>query len=602
MNTILPAVVSKKNRGTGSLRALRTLAMKSHVFFTACRSLLMVAFSALPGWAALHAQDRVALVIGNNDYDEGGNFPDLDNCVHDAALIKDTLEAVHFKVFFLENATRSQMDETLESFESSITKGSTAVFYFAGHGIEFNGKNYLMGTNAKLQARSRLGEEAMDAETFAGAMMLAGAKSSFLFLDCCREVPNDAGWLTRGIKKRGLAELHVDGDIIIAYAAKPGQSALDGQDGNSPYAKALAKWLPSGLKHGDMFEKVRLEVHEATGGAQRTWETGSFLTPFFFSDSPGKAIASGSGTVPPVTVAPVMTDPKTVGNGRDEGALKTFQSRMRKVLLDHPNTANDLDSYRKRTVAVVRAMEEIPLDALPKDLQEAFSDFLVPMQTEAGILAEIPADFPYGKPDEITVWSQRVGRTNPDLVARVSSIPTLEQHIQTAGLKVDGIMAKYGIFIPDTNTTANPAQSAGRSPMTRQEALLAFKNQITDMVQNNPAPNPNAGNAAQMRYLKSLANRAAKVNTEGLPEDLKQAYEEFANPLIQIRDVLDELPDNLPWDDDKAMYAFGERLAKSDPALGQRLIAVGSLANDFEAAGTKVDQVMAKYGILVPSP
>ncbi|HRX56001.1 MAG TPA: caspase family protein, partial [Verrucomicrobiales bacterium] len=167
--------------------------MKSHVFFTACRSLLMVAFSALPGWAALHAQDRVALVIGNNDYDEGGNFPDLDNCVHDAALIKDTLEAVHFKVFFLENATRSQMDETLESFESSITKGSTAVFYFAGHGIEFNGKNYLMGTNAKLQARSRLGEEAMDAETFAGAMMLAGAKSSFLFLDCCREVPNDAG-------------------------------------------------------------------------------------------------------------------------------------------------------------------------------------------------------------------------------------------------------------------------------------------------------------------------------------------------------------------------------------------------------------------------
>ena len=576
--------------------------MKSHVFFTACRSLLMVAFSALPGWAALHAQDRVALVIGNNDYAEGGNFPDLDNCVHDAALIKNTLEAVHFKVFFLENATRSQMDETLESFESSITKGSTAVFYFAGHGIEFNGKNYLMGTNAKLQARSRIGEEAMDAETFAGAMMLAGAKSSFLFLDCCREVPNDAGWLTRGIKKRGLAELHVDGDIIIAYAAKPGQSALDGQDGNSPYAKALAKWLPSGLKHGDMFEKVRLDVHDATGGAQRTWETGSFLTPFFFSDSPGNAIASGAGTVPPVTVAPVMTDPKTVGNGRDEGALKTFQSRMRKVLLDHPNTANDLESYRKRTVAVVRAMEEIPLDTLPKDLQEAFSDFLVPMQTEAGILAEIPTDFPYGKPDEITAWSEKVGRTNPDLVSRVASIPTLEQHIQTAGLKVDGIMAKYGIFIPDTNATANPAQSAGRSPMTRQEALLAFKNQITDMVQNNPAPNPNAGNAAQMRYLKSLANRAEKVSTEGLPEDLKQAYEGFANPLIQIRDVLDDLPANLPWDDDKAMYSFGEKLATSNPALAQRLIAVGSLANDFEAAGTKVDQVMAKYGIMVPSP
>ncbi|MEZ5433873.1 MAG: caspase family protein [Verrucomicrobiales bacterium] len=114
--------------------------MKSHVFFTACRSLLMVAFSALPGWAALHAQDRVALVIGNNDYDEGGNFPDLDNCVHDAALIKDTLEAVHFKVFFLENATRSQMDETLESFESSITKGAPRYFILPGMGLSLTAR------------------------------------------------------------------------------------------------------------------------------------------------------------------------------------------------------------------------------------------------------------------------------------------------------------------------------------------------------------------------------------------------------------------------------------------------------------------------------
>ena len=252
---------------------------------------------AMAPW--LGAQDRVALIIGNNDYPDNSSFPDLDNCVSDANLLKRTLEAVSFKVIYAENASRSAMDEKLTEFETAIPKGGTAVVYFAGHGIEFEGKNYLMGTNAQLQARSRLGEESMDAETFASAMILAGAKSSFIFLDCCRELPKDPGWLTRGTKKRGLAELHVFGDIIIAYAATPGQAALDGQDGNSPYAKALAKWIPSGLRHGELFDKVRLEVYESTQGAQRTWESGSFLTPFVFASVPGAVMTPPAVPVPP---------------------------------------------------------------------------------------------------------------------------------------------------------------------------------------------------------------------------------------------------------------------------------------------------------------
>ena len=91
---------------------------------------------------------------------------------------KTTLTTLGFRVFHAENATRSEMDTILTDFENAIPRGGTAVFYFAGHGIEFDGKNYLMGSNAKLQARSRLGEEAMDAETFASAMLVAGAKST----------------------------------------------------------------------------------------------------------------------------------------------------------------------------------------------------------------------------------------------------------------------------------------------------------------------------------------------------------------------------------------------------------------------------------------
>lgn len=550
----------------------------------------------------LSSGNRVALIIGNNDYPDDGNFPDLLNCANDAGLIRNTLEALQFKVFFLENASRSEMDDKLTQFENAIEKGGTAVFYFAGHGIEFEGKNYLMGSNARLEARSRLGEEAMDAETFAAAMMQAGAKSSFLFLDCCREVPKDANWLTRSAKKRGLAELHVDGDIIIAYAAKPGQAALDGSDGNSPYARALSKWLPSGLKHGDMFEKVRLEVHESTSGAQRTWETGSFLSPFFFNAS-GNEVAV---VTPPAPLAPVMKQApaaNVVGSRSSDVALKEFQQEMRQVLVSHPAVEDNLVSQRRRLDSLVGSMEKVPTDGLPKDLQEAYADYIIPFKTQAGILNDVPVDFPWGQSDAILPWMQRMNQTNPDLVARISSVPTLEENIKQAGTKLDGLMAKYGIFIPsgDVNDLAAVGNQQAASPaMTQEQALQAFKHKVEQLVKNNPTPAVGAGNSAQMHYLLRLAEQVAVIDTTGLPPDLKLAYDNFATPLRTIHQVLSELPADLPWDDDQAMFNYGQQLGMQNPALAQRLISIGTLAAQFEAAGTKVDELMAKYGIFVP--
>lgn len=245
----------------------------------------------------LAAAERRALVIGNTHYPEDGLLvTPLDNCVPDVRLIATTLESVGFQVTRLEDATKGEMDETLLTWEEKLPKGCEAVVYFAGHGIEHNGKNYLLGTNARLKAQSRIGEEALEAETVAQAMLLAGAKASILFLDCCREAP-PAGWVTRGIKKRGLADVKVDGDIIIAYAAKPGDSALDLPtiDGdnvsiaNGPYAQAVARFLVGGLKHTDFFQQVRKEVSRLTGGRQRTWENGSFLDEFYFSPPAGSS-------------------------------------------------------------------------------------------------------------------------------------------------------------------------------------------------------------------------------------------------------------------------------------------------------------------------
>ena len=255
------------------------------------------------------AADKIALVIGNNTYPNDGELvTPLNNCVRDAHLVAQTLTRIGFQVSEMTEASRSDMEEALVSFQNSITKGGTALIYFAGHGIEVDGQSYVLGTNSRLKARSMLAEEGLKAETLAQFMIDAGAGASFLFLDCCREAP-PTEWLSRGIKKRGLADTKVDGDIIIGFAAKPGQSAQDAPlvtapgvtNLNSPYAQALCKWLPHGLKHTDFFHKVRQEVNVLTGGQQRTWENGSFLNEYVFG--------SGGGSVPapPLAVAPLPT-------------------------------------------------------------------------------------------------------------------------------------------------------------------------------------------------------------------------------------------------------------------------------------------------------
>lgn len=258
---------------------------------------------------ALAAAEKVALVIGNNNYPPNGDLvTPLNNCVRDAELVSRTLTQIGFQVTQKTEASRSEMEDALVTFQNSIPKGGTALIYFAGHGIEVEGQSYVLGTNARLKARSMLAEEGLKAETLAQFMIDAGAAASFLFLDCCREAPSTE-WLSRGVKKRGLADTKVDGDIIIGFAAKPGQSAQDAPlvtaagvtTMNSPYAQALCKWLPQGLKHTDLFHKVRQEVNVLTGGQQRTWENGSFLTEYVFGAAGGPLPMIG----PPAVAIPL---------------------------------------------------------------------------------------------------------------------------------------------------------------------------------------------------------------------------------------------------------------------------------------------------------
>ena len=196
-----------------------------------------------------HSAVRSALVIGINDYPENSEFKDLSNCVAEAQLIAATLRDVNFKVIEKLNVNQSELDFALEEFENEIQPGGTALVYFAGHGIEHEGHNYLMTSNALLKAKSRLNEEAVKVDEIAASMLVGGASSSFLLLDCCREHPG-AGWASRGRRRTGLAKISADGDLIISTAASPGAVAYDGKKGNTPSDHEREKWMQTGKGKG----------------------------------------------------------------------------------------------------------------------------------------------------------------------------------------------------------------------------------------------------------------------------------------------------------------------------------------------------------------
>jgi len=231
------------------------------------------------------AAQRTALIIGVEDYPEDSRFPDLSNPLNDAELVAKTLSRCGFSVTFVRNPSYGEMRAHLADWVGTIDPGGDAIFYFSGHGIEHEKTNFLMGSNSLFRNKFELGEEGMKADTVVAGILEREPKSALLFLDCCRENPDNT-WLvsgTKGVKELGLGNM-AHPDIVIAYSAAPGQVSLDGPKGaNSPYASALVRGIKSGAELEMIFKSVRREVHDFTDGFQRTWETGSFLHDFFFS-------------------------------------------------------------------------------------------------------------------------------------------------------------------------------------------------------------------------------------------------------------------------------------------------------------------------------
>jgi hypothetical protein len=286
-----------------------------------CLSFILSLCCILP----VAAQNKLALVIGNSKYTQ---LPALANPANDATLLSENLKQLGFTVTALTDQTQAQMKSSIAQFTQAVTVSGSdtiALLYYAGHGVQIDGTNYLIPVDANVQTAGDVVLGAVSASDLLKTLELAQAKVNVLVLDACRDNPFKSN--TRGVS-RGLARVEAPAGSIVAYATAPGQVAADGDGNNSPYAEALAKNLAvPGLALESVFRQVRIEVSDKTSGAQVPWEETSLTQEVVL-----KATESQSAAPPPtptVTIAPEQASASAymvaVGSNKIEDYLSFLQ-------------------------------------------------------------------------------------------------------------------------------------------------------------------------------------------------------------------------------------------------------------------------------------
>lgn len=220
------------------------------------------------------ASGKAALVIGNSDY----LTAPLANPANDAKAIAQRLGHLGFTVKSLINLDQPSMYEAVEIFFRENAGTSTLLFFYAGHAVQLNGKNYLIPVDAPLSADDLL-SRLFDLRFLVGKLSEAGGKTKLVILDACRNNP----FSSRPQASSGLAEMNAPLGTFIAFSTAPGATAEDGDGIHSPYAThLLANLSRPGAKIEDVFKEVRVRVNEATQGAQIPWESTSLESDFYF--------------------------------------------------------------------------------------------------------------------------------------------------------------------------------------------------------------------------------------------------------------------------------------------------------------------------------
>jgi formylglycine-generating enzyme required for sulfatase activity len=217
---------------------------------------------------------RIALVIGNGDYQHADNLPKLPNPAHDAEDIAEALRGFGFEVIERKNQTLEAMGDTIAEFGSKIGGSEAALFYFAGHGIQVNNQNYLMPVNARIASEASVPYQGINVNQILDEMDKAKSAANIVMLDACRNNPISGKF--RSGKSRGLASPGiVPRGTVIVYATDPGNTAADGDGRNGLFtAGLLTAFKGKELSLDDVLTVASAEVERGSGNTQTPYVNG----------------------------------------------------------------------------------------------------------------------------------------------------------------------------------------------------------------------------------------------------------------------------------------------------------------------------------------
>ncbi|MDQ7250172.1 caspase family protein [Dongia sedimenti] len=287
-------------------------------------------------FSSAQAEPRVALVIGNSNY--GSEIGKLPNPVNDAGLMEQALRQTGFQVVKVTDADWKKMKRAIQDFGDKLAAAgpeATGLFFYAGHGVQVQGQNYLVPVGADISKEADVNIESVSADTILQQMEYAGTRVSIVVLDACRNNPLQRSFRSAS---RGLAPMQAAQGSFIAYSTSPGSVAADGQGKNSPYTAALAKTIVQpGVGIEEAFRDVRTQVMAATKDNQVPWDSSSLTAPFFFKPAAAQFTTATAAPAPKPAAAATPASlevEKAVWDGiKDSKEAGDFQA----YLTQYPN-------------------------------------------------------------------------------------------------------------------------------------------------------------------------------------------------------------------------------------------------------------------------
>ncbi len=286
-------------------------------------------------------ENRVALVIGNGAY----KTSPLKNPPNDAKVMGAVLKSLGFTVITKIDVPKREMRDAINDFGKVIRNGGVGLFYYAGHGIQSGGRNFLVPVSASIQSEGDIEDEAVSVDQVLSRMAEAHNRMNIVILDACRNNPFTASFRSQS---RGLASI-VDAPVgmFIAYSTAPGSIAADGDEENGLYTEELVQQMKTpGLRLEDVFKRVLSSVKRLSNDRQVPWTSSSVEGDFYFSSVPETAErADRKETKGPVVGVQQKDSPDTTQ--REVDWLKDIQAK-----------ASGNDPQKKRADEQVKAMQD----------------------------------------------------------------------------------------------------------------------------------------------------------------------------------------------------------------------------------------------------